>query len=76
MPITATLFFEKDTQIWILKIPLKKFEEATKWDVEGTDGCAHLYGNFGRDDVEAVKGFKRAAGEAWNQVFAHEGWLE
>lgn len=41
------------------------------------DGCAHLYGNFGAADVEAVQRFVRDDGSSWARVFDEEGeWLK
>ncbi|KAI5860156.1 hypothetical protein GGS23DRAFT_582799 [Durotheca rogersii] len=74
IPITSGLFFKEAASIWVLKIRFApKFHPATTWEVEG---CPHLYGNFGADDVEDVKAFVRSDGESWGQVFEKEsGWL-
>ncbi len=80
IPITSALFFTHSTEIWVLKIRLRRFEHLLKWDeVEGTNGCPHLYGNFGAADVEAAKSFVRAVEteQSWADVFRSEGaWLE
>ena len=55
------------------------FEARTRWDeTPGTNGCPHLYGNFGRDDVEGVRRFGRAAAERWAEALKGDGggWLE
>ncbi|KAI0009868.1 hypothetical protein F4779DRAFT_339815 [Xylariaceae sp. FL0662B] len=74
IPLTADLFFAEDTSLWVLKIRFaEKFHAATTWEVEG---CPHLYGNFGAQDVDGVKEFSRAEGESWKEVMKKEsGWL-
>jgi hypothetical protein len=45
--------------------------------VDGTNGCPHLYGNFGAQDVVAVKEFRRGEGQTWEEAFEGEkAWLE
>ena len=65
-------------QLWILKLRLSNFDPAkVKWDeVEGTNGCPHLYGNFGADDVEGVREFRREADRTWAETLRGEEWLE
>jgi uncharacterized protein (DUF952 family) len=65
-------------QFWILKLRLSNFEPSSiKWDeVEGTNGCPHLYGNFGATDVESVKEFRREADKTWIQTLKGDEWLE
>ncbi|KAL7623305.1 hypothetical protein AAE478_006986 [Parahypoxylon ruwenzoriense] len=74
IPITADLFFTEATSIWVLKIRFDpKFHSATTWEIEG---CPHLYGNFGVDDVESVKEFSRLAGESWKESIKKDSnWL-
>ncbi|KAK4222983.1 hypothetical protein QBC38DRAFT_517909 [Podospora fimiseda] len=78
VPITSSLFFGEVKSFWILKIKLGNFdEEKVKWDeVEGTNGCPHLYGNFGGRDVVDAREFRRGEGEGWREVFEGERWLE
>ncbi|AEO56053.1 hypothetical protein MYCTH_45679 [Thermothelomyces thermophilus ATCC 42464] len=79
IPITADLFFKDFTSFYILKLRLANFDQSSvKWDeVDGTNGCPHLYGNFGVKDVVAAKEFRRAEGQSWKDVFEREkGWLE
>ncbi|KAL2179304.1 uncharacterized protein P884DRAFT_195495 [Thermothelomyces heterothallicus CBS 202.75] len=79
IPITADLFFKDFTSFYILKLRLANFDQSSvKWDeVDGTNGCPHLYGNFGAKDVVAAKEFRRAEGQSWKDVFEREkGWLE
>jgi uncharacterized protein (DUF952 family) len=79
IPITSDLFFKDTTSFHIFKLRLANFDASSvKWDeVDGTNGCPHLYGNFGAQDVVAVKQFRRGAGQTWKEVFAGEtGWLE
>jgi uncharacterized protein (DUF952 family) len=45
--------------------------------VEGTNGCPHLYGNFGAKDVVSVREFRRAEGQTWKEALEGEkAWLE
>jgi uncharacterized protein (DUF952 family) len=81
VPITASLFFKDTTTFHILKLRLANFDAAAvKWDeVDGTNGCPHLYGNFGAADVVSVREFRRGEGQTWREVFegeAERGWLE
>ncbi|KAL2142225.1 hypothetical protein VTI28DRAFT_1423 [Corynascus sepedonium] len=79
VPITADLFFKDTTSFHILKLRLANFDQSSvKWDeVDGTNGCPHLYGNFGAKDVVAVKEFRREEGQSWKEVFEGEKeWLE
>ncbi|KAL2196391.1 hypothetical protein P885DRAFT_60993 [Corynascus similis CBS 632.67] len=79
VPITADLFFKDTTSFYILKLRLANFDQSSvKWDeVDGTNGCPHLYGNFGAKDVVAVKEFRRREGQSWKEVFEGEKeWLE
>ncbi|KAI0885576.1 uncharacterized protein GGS22DRAFT_130831 [Annulohypoxylon maeteangense] len=74
IPITAGLFFKEATSIWVLKIRFDpKFHSATTWEIEG---CPHLYGNFGVDDVEALKEFSRLDGQTWKESMQdNDGFL-
>lgn len=75
IPITADLFFADATSVWIIKIRLARFAAATRWEGED-DGCAHLYGNFGAEDVEDVQRFDRTEGRSWAQEMGRPNWLE
>ncbi|KAI2625812.1 hypothetical protein GGR54DRAFT_637588 [Hypoxylon sp. NC1633] len=74
IPLTADLFFQDATSIWVIKLRFApKFHSATTWE---TEGCPHLHGNFGADDVEGIKGFSRVDGESWKESMKKEGaWL-
>ncbi|KAK6950953.1 hypothetical protein Daesc_007481 [Daldinia eschscholtzii] len=74
IPITADLFFKDATTIWVLKLRFApKFHSATTWEVEG---CPHLYGNFGAEDVDSVKQLSRLDGESWKEALKKESdWL-
>lgn len=80
VPITADLFFGNAQSLHLLKLRLANFDAASvKWDeVDGTNGCPHLYGNFGARDVVAVREFRRGGeGQSWKEVFEGDGgWLE
>ncbi|KAK2784932.1 hypothetical protein FQN53_008118 [Emmonsiellopsis sp. PD_33] len=80
VPITADLFFTDTTSIWVLKINFQGsgLESVTEW--EG-DGCAHLFGNFGKGDVDSVRRFERGdCGEKWAESIGSNMsgsmWLE
>ncbi|KAJ9156537.1 hypothetical protein NKR23_g958 [Pleurostoma richardsiae] len=77
VPITADLFFKDFSRFWVVKVRLERFAASTNWDdAPDTDGCPHLYGSFGREDVDSVKGFERNDGETWAQVLKGNAWLE
>ncbi|KAH6845152.1 hypothetical protein B0I37DRAFT_379311 [Chaetomium sp. MPI-CAGE-AT-0009] len=79
IPITSDLFFKDSPSFYLLKLRLANFDASSvKWDeVDGTNGCPHLYGNFGTQDVVAVREFRRGEGQSWKDVFEAEGgWLE
>lgn len=79
VPITAGLFFKDTPSFYIIKLRLANLPQSgVKWDeVDGTNGCPHLYGNFGAQDVVAVKEFRRGEGQTWEEAFAGEkAWLE
>ncbi|KAK3988335.1 hypothetical protein QBC44DRAFT_104226 [Cladorrhinum sp. PSN332] len=78
VPITSSLFFTNFTSFHILKLRLANFPaDSVKWDeVEGTNGCPHLYGNFGVEDVVDSRGFVRGENQTWKDVFEGESWLE
>ena len=72
-PKTADLFFGHTNNIWLIKLRLGRFADDARWDdVPGVDGCPHLYGNFGRADVEAVRRYRRAEGLEWSQAIARQ----
>ncbi|KAB5554403.1 hypothetical protein GE09DRAFT_126112 [Coniochaeta sp. 2T2.1] len=77
IPITSDLFFTAVHSFWILKLRLSNFDAAAvKWDeVEGTNGCPHLYGNFGAHDVKDVREFRREADKSWTETLSGDGWL-
>ncbi|KAI1462516.1 hypothetical protein F4805DRAFT_138 [Annulohypoxylon moriforme] len=71
IPLTADLFFKEATTLWVLKIRFApKFHSATTWEIEG---CPHLYGNFGVDDVEAYREFSRLDGQSWKESMKNNG---
>ncbi|KAM7216282.1 Protein of unknown function (DUF952) domain containing protein, partial [Rhypophila decipiens] len=81
IPITADLFFNTTPKFYILKLRLSNFDQQkVKWDeAEGTNGCPHLYGNFGGNDVVDVRVFeKRTAEQKWSEVLKEKdeaAWL-
>ncbi|KXX73743.1 hypothetical protein MMYC01_209402 [Madurella mycetomatis] len=79
VPITADLFFKDTPVFWLLKLRLANFAvSSVKWDeTEGTNGCPHLYGNFGANDVVSVREFRRGEGQSWKETLEGEkAWLE
>lgn len=79
VPITADLFFKDTPAFYILKLRLANFPAGSvRWDeVDGTNGCPHLYGNFGAADVVAVREFRRGDGRSWRETLEGErAWLE
>ncbi|KAK0728429.1 hypothetical protein B0T26DRAFT_738776 [Lasiosphaeria miniovina] len=80
IPITADLFFTSTPEFWILKLRLANFAPASvKWDeTPGTNGCPHLYGNFGAADIVGARRFARGPdGQSWRDTLqAEAAWLE
>ncbi|KAK3308991.1 uncharacterized protein B0T15DRAFT_509392 [Chaetomium strumarium] len=79
VPVTADLFFRDAPSFYVLKLRLANFAPSSvKWDeVDGTNGCPHLYGNFGAGDVVAMREFTRGEGQSWKEVLEGEkAWLE
>ncbi|KAK3491494.1 hypothetical protein B0T13DRAFT_514330 [Neurospora crassa] len=81
IPTTAGLFFQNELSFYLIKLRLANFDQASvKWDeVEDTNGCPHLYGNFGTKDVVDMKEFRREEGETWGEVFEKEeakAWMK
>ncbi|AEO62462.1 uncharacterized protein THITE_2012900, partial [Thermothielavioides terrestris NRRL 8126] len=74
LPITADLFFQSARSFYVLKLRLANFDAAAvRWDeTEGTNGCPHLYGNFGARDVVAVREFRRREDQSWKEALAGE----
>jgi hypothetical protein len=61
-----------------VKLRLSNFDPSSvKWDeVPGTNGCPHLYGNFGGKDVVSAKEVHRPSGQTWSEALKAEGeWL-
>ncbi|KAH6697022.1 hypothetical protein F5X68DRAFT_1509 [Plectosphaerella plurivora] len=79
VPITAGLFFTTASNLWLLKLPYAPLaEDDMRWEAAspGTS-YPHLYGrNFGAKDVVEARGFERAEGQTWGDVFTSEAWLE
>lgn len=75
-PQTAARFFATADALWLLKIPLARIENMTKWE-EGRSGTyAHIYGEMvGQEEVVDVKEFRREDGRAWGSVFGGDDWL-
>ena len=64
--------------MWILRLHRAHFApETVKWDeTEGTNGCPHLYGNFGAADVDSTRRVEKKDGQSWAEaVKAHGDWL-
>jgi hypothetical protein len=58
----------------VIKLPLARIAQDTRWEeVPDVSTFPHLYRNFGRRDVEAVKGFRRGEGQVWSEALAGEG---
>lgn len=77
IPATASLFYTHANSLFLLKIPLDRIEEATKWE-ETESGCfPHLYkAELGREDVVDVKEFRREVPEQWTNLLSNDAWLQ
>lgn len=73
------MFFASAASFYLLKLRLANFDPSSvKWDeTPGTNGCPHLYGNFGAKDVVSVKEVHRPEGQSWAEALKTEAaWLE
>ncbi|KAM7185399.1 Protein of unknown function (DUF952) domain containing protein [Naviculisporaceae sp. PSN 640] len=80
IPITADLYFSQVPKFWIIKLRLSNFDlTKVKWDeAVGTNGCPHLYDNFGAKDVVDVRLFEKTADQKWSEVLGgqdEKAWL-
>lgn len=67
------MYFSDVLELWVVKIQLDKVaNHHINW--EG-DGCVHLYGSFGADDVVALQKCIRQT-ETWSSCLADATWLE
>lgn len=67
-------------KFWIIKLRLSNFDlNKVKWDeAAGTNGCPHLYDNFGAKDVVDVRVFEKTADQKWSEVLGgqdEKAWL-
>ncbi|KAI1793280.1 hypothetical protein LXA43DRAFT_234426 [Ganoderma leucocontextum] len=87
IPITASLFFAPNTELWLLKVDTRKTIEAGgvyRW-VEDLPGCPHLYAqtdgewiDLGSGNVVSSASVARQEGQAWEDAFRGlkaSGWL-
>ena len=76
-PGTAARFFSPSQQLWLLKIPLERIQDNTRWEEGNSDTYAHLYGaGLGREEVAEVRECKREEGKSWESALGGEDWLE
>ena len=87
IPITASLFFKLNTELWLLKIDTRKTVEAGgiyRWNTE-LPGCPHLYApkegewiDLGSGNVVDSAEVSRREGQTWEDAFSGlkaSGWL-
>lgn len=72
VPLTADMFFDIMSTLWVIKLPLERFSDSTKWE----DGFPHLYGNFGAADVHSVEKFVRTEGQKWSESMKDSRFLQ
>lgn len=76
-PGTAARFFSSCQQLWLLKIPLERIMENTRWEEGNSDTYAHLYeAGLGREEVADVRECKRDEGKSWESALGGEEWIE
>ena len=76
IPGTASLIYAHANSLSLLKIPLDRIEEATKWEATGSGYFPHLYrAELVREDVVDVKEFRRESGKQWTEVLINDAWL-
>ncbi|KAI0821993.1 hypothetical protein BC628DRAFT_1542570 [Trametes gibbosa] len=86
-PITASLFFTRNTTLWLLKVDTRTTLEqggCYRW-VADLPGCPHLFSSregewvdLGRQNVLGWKEVRRAESQNWETALgplAEEGWL-
>ena len=77
IPATASLIYAHTNSLSLLKIPLDRIEEATKWEEVGSGCFPHLYrGALGREDVVDVREFRKEVPEQWTNVLNNDAWLQ
>ncbi len=87
IPITASLFFKANTELWLLKIDARKTIETGgvyRWNSD-LPGCPHLYAqtdgewiDLGSANVISSVSVPRQEGQAWEDAFRglkDSGWL-
>ncbi|PIL22373.1 hypothetical protein GSI_15061 [Ganoderma sinense ZZ0214-1] len=87
IPITASLFFTSNTELWLLKLDTRKTIEAGgvyRWNKE-LPGCPHLYSHtdgewidLGSENVVSSASVARPEGQTWEDAFLglkESGWL-
>ena len=76
IPGTASLIYAQANSLSLLKIPLDRIEEATKWEETGSGYFPHLYrAELVRGDIVDVKEFTREGPEHWTDVLSNDAWL-
>ena len=74
VPKTADLFFAYASELWIMKLGYDKLSRhRVEWEGEG---CVHVYGNFGADDVVSVEKCTRKHVDKWSFSLQAMSWLE
>ncbi|KAM5533599.1 hypothetical protein V8D89_012712 [Ganoderma adspersum] len=87
IPITASLFFQSNTELWLLKLNTRKTIDAGgiyRWNKE-LPGCPHLYAqtdgewiDLGSGNVVSSVSVARQDGQTWEDAFLglkESGWL-
>ena len=77
IPATASRFYAHTNSLFLMKIPLDRIKESTKWEEAGSGCFPHLYGaELGREEVVDVKEFRREVPEPWTNVLSNDAWLQ
>ena len=76
IPATASRFYSHANSLSLLKIPLDRIVENTRWEETGSGYFPHFYGaQLGRAEVVDVKEFRRGHPEQWKNVLSNDAWL-
>ena len=87
IPITASLYFQSNPELWLLKLDTRKTIDAGgvyRWNKE-LPGCPHLYAqtdgewiDLGSGNVVSSVSVARQGGQTWEDAFLglkESGWL-
>ncbi|ORY77750.1 hypothetical protein BCR37DRAFT_121258 [Protomyces lactucae-debilis] len=77
VPGTVGRFFKDINEIVLLKIPVARIQDKTKWEASSSHGIfPHIYGDLLESDVQERKTFKTEDASKWEAMLNESAWLE